>query len=128
MFRSALICLLIVLAIAGTCLAEPSNKPANLIPVRAPEAESPSAVAEEQQPSLDPNAAVKPSPSEQMYVFWLVGKMLSYPVDTMEAYVRDFMKRSQPKVVPASAGPDNPFENRDWSQIPPTPPVTGKRR
>jgi hypothetical protein len=59
-----------------------------------------------------------------MYVFWIVGKILSFPVDTLESYVSRLREQWTAKAVPAAApaGP-NPFEKRNIGQIPPAPPV-----
>ena len=46
-----------------------------------------------------------PTPREQMYVFWLIGKVLSYPVDSVESYVTGLLNGPLPGPVaqPASA-------------------------
>jgi len=72
-----------------------------------------------------------PSPRDQMYVFWLVGKILSYPVDKMEAFIASKWQNFQkPALRPASAPASevqavNPFDAIDTSEIPPAPPALG---
>jgi hypothetical protein len=65
-----------------------------------------------------------------MYVFWILGKMLSYPIDKAEAYIYSFKKKEKPRVegapTPATATPNaNPFNSVNWSEIPPAPPAAG---
>lgn len=67
-----------------------------------------------------------PTPREQMYVFWILGKVLSYPVDTAESYVSRWWRnwRSGPVARPASApAAPNPFDSMGSREIPPAPPV-----
>ena len=69
-----------------------------------------------------------PTPREQMYVFWVLGKVLSYPVDKVESYVTRMFKGPfpTPVVKPAAATAGyNPFEARSFSEIPPAPPALG---
>ncbi|MCA1960831.1 MAG: hypothetical protein LDL33_08540 [Desulfomonile sp.] len=72
-----------------------------------------------------------PSPRDQLYVFWLVGKILSYPVDKMEAFITSKWQNFQkPALRPASAPASevqavNPFDTIDTSEIPPAPPALG---
>ena len=70
------------------------------------------------------NVLGPPTPREQMYVFWLLGKALSYPIDRIESYVLLKLKRSRNKqaTINVSSVP-NPFEAADLSQVPPAPPV-----
>ena len=71
------------------------------------------------------NVLGPPTPREQMYVFWILGKALSYPVDRIESYVLHKLKRSSKKQAPINlSSVPNPFEAADMSQIPPAPPVT----
>ena len=65
-----------------------------------------------------------PTPSEQLYVFWILGKLISYPVDAMESYVASLREQWRAKPVPAAASSaPNPFEERRFGQVPPAPPV-----
>jgi hypothetical protein len=75
----------------------------------------------------DPSAETMPTPREQMYVFWILGKILSYPVDTADSYISGLWRRwqSRPVVQPASAPAiPNPFDSMGDRHIPPAPPVT----
>ena len=67
-----------------------------------------------------------PTPREQMYVFWILGKVLSYPVDTAESYVTRWWRnwQTRPVMRPASApAVPNPFDTIGSREIPPAPPV-----
>jgi len=67
-----------------------------------------------------------PTPREQMYVFWILGKILSYPIDKTESFIRERFARSSKgiKATPASAASSpNPFNSVNWKEIPPAPPV-----
>jgi hypothetical protein len=61
-----------------------------------------------------------------MYVFWILGKILSYPVDQAESYMSALIRRLRtgPAGTPASAssGP-NPFDTIESREIPPAPPA-----
>jgi hypothetical protein len=103
------------------CSAEPPES--NLIRAQPsfPEASSTTA------PAQDPSTEVMPTPREQMYVFWLLGKVLSYPVDTAESYISGMWRKwqSAPVVQPASApAVPNPFDSMSDRHIPPAPPAT----
>ncbi len=75
--------------------------------------------------SDDPFSAPPPRPRDQMYVFWILGKVLSYPVDTVEQFVTKKIRQVslKPETKPAAA-PINPFDEVDIREIPPAPPVT----
>jgi len=66
-----------------------------------------------------------------MYVFWIVGKILSYPVDKVEAFITGKLQSFQKPILrPASAPASevqavNPFDAVDTSEIPPAPPALG---
>jgi hypothetical protein len=76
------------------------------------------------KPDEASNVLGTPTPREQMYVFWLLGKALSYPVDRIESYIMLKLKRGSKKQAPINVSSvPNPFEAADMSQIPPAPPV-----
>jgi hypothetical protein len=59
-----------------------------------------------------------------MYVFWILGKVLSYPVDQLESFIR--RQRNKPEVTPIKASAPssyNPFKEIEGREIPPAPPV-----
>lgn len=70
-----------------------------------------------------------PSPRDQMYVFWLVGKILSYPVDRVEAFITSRLQNLQKSTFRPASAPAaevqaiNPFDAVDTSEIPPAPPA-----
>jgi len=66
-----------------------------------------------------------PTPRDQLYIFWIVGKLISYPVDKVEAFIQDRFRgaragTAQPAAAPSSA---NPFSSVNWREIPPAPPA-----
>ena len=69
-----------------------------------------------------------PSPREQLYLFWLLGKIISYPIDNIESYVTKKLYSVEiPKLVPAAATNTrpsvSPFDSLNRREIPPAPPV-----
>jgi hypothetical protein len=120
MIRISLVVLLAVLLMTSGPLCQPEE--GKLIPVKPSFNDSPSGPPAPQ----DPYAQAAPTPREQMYVFWILGKVLSYPIDTAESYLSSWWQRRQaaPLVQPASAPPaPNPFDTIDSRQIPPAAPV-----
>ncbi len=70
-----------------------------------------------------------PAPRDQLYVFWLLGRLISYPIDKVESYVsKKLYPVERPKAVPAAASGSvpSPFESINRREIPPAPPVEGK--
>ncbi len=71
----------------------------------------------------DPNG---PTPREQMYVFWLLGKILSYPIDSAEAFIQNRLARPPDKTGPeAQPKVADPFDAVSLRDIPPAPPALG---
>lgn len=68
-----------------------------------------------------------PNPRDQMYVFWILGKMLSYPIDKIEDFVSSRLRpQESPKPVAAPAvatSRPNPFDSVNLKEIPPAPPA-----
>jgi hypothetical protein len=119
MARILLIATLIILWTVAPSVAEPAGK--KLIPVYASYHEA--AYVPQKAEALDD----LPTPRDQMYVFWILGRVLSYPFDKAEEYVDSFKNRRKVQAVPATAparskGP-NPFMSSNWREIPPAPPV-----
>lgn len=88
----------------------------------------------QQQPTYAPppptsDAEQLPSPRDQLYVFWVLGKVLSYPFDKVDSYIEHWKSRrkAQGQAVPASAPArsENPFDSVNWREIPPAPPTEG---
>ncbi len=72
-----------------------------------------------------------PTPRDQLYVFWLFGKIISYPVDKIESYVsKKLYSVEKPQLVPAAASApgvvSSPFDSINRREIPPAPPVQDK--
>ena len=65
-----------------------------------------------------------PSPREQMYVFWILGKVLSYPIDQLESFINQQRNKAVVTPIKASASSSyNPFKEIEGREIPPAPPV-----
>jgi hypothetical protein len=67
-----------------------------------------------------------PTPREQMYVFWLVGRVLSYPVDKAESAVRGWLEKRKGRAANAPAQLEdgrNPFDSVDFGALPPAAPA-----
>jgi hypothetical protein len=130
MRATLLISFLVFLWVASLCLAQAESPGKKLIPVK-PSYHEATYVPQAEQPAADPTLPPPPTPREQMYVFWILGKMLSYPIDKAESYVSGFTKKSKPPAegtpTPATAtATPNPFSSVNWSEIPPAPPVSGR--
>ncbi len=124
MARTFPILLFAVLCLATAAFGQSGKPEKNLIPVTSAEEES---LSGKQQAGsrVSPDTPEPPTPSEQMYVFWYLGKVISYPVDTVEAYIRSWLTAPTPVAVPASgSSASNPFDSVKWRAIPPAPPVT----
>lgn len=98
-----------------------------LIPVTPQYQDPPSAPSGKQS---DQMADPLPSPRDQMYVFWIAGRLLSYPFDAIESLLSKAKNSiGQRKMfAPASApGQDNPFSSMNWREIPPAPPFASDK-
>jgi hypothetical protein len=116
--------LILVLVVVGNSGAE--NKRAQLIPVKPPTIEAPSSVQNVDSGMNSDTQYADPAPRDQLYVFWILGKVISYPIDKIESYIsRRINSVQQPKAVPAAAPGRvyNPFDSLNWREIPPAPPV-----
>ena len=125
MARILLVLLLIGPWLACACFDQAAIAAEQLIPVKPGYAE---ATPESQAPKggTESQALPEPTPRDQMYLFWILGKIISYPVDKAESFVTGQIKRFQnrPVVTPASApASSNPFESINWREIPPAPPA-----
>ena len=120
MARTLLMMLLAALLVVPAHLAQADPPRTNLIQAKPQYLEA-THVPSANQAQAYPAA---PTPAEPMYVFWILGKLISYPIDTVESYVTKIREDWKAKPVPASAttGP-NPFETRRLGQIPPAPPI-----
>jgi hypothetical protein len=121
----ALLSVVILLAVS-VCFGQSQNSDKKLIQVKPAYSE---ATPEPQpQAQIDPYAPAPPRPRDQLYVFWILGKLISYPIDKVESYIYKIRsdRNREGAPVPASAGSDrNPFSSVNWREIPPAPPVAG---
>jgi len=121
MARAIILSTVLILLVAAAAFGQSQKDGGNLIPVE-PARQEAAAASPDQQMQANPGGFTPPSPRDQLYVFWFLGKMLSYPVDKIEAYIH--YKLNQPKAVPASApAARNPFDSVNWREIPPAPPA-----
>ncbi len=124
MAKISLFTILIALLTISPCLAQATGK--KLIPV------VPSYHEAAYVPQKDEVVDELPSPRDQMYVFWILGRVLSYPFDKAEAYIDSIKNKPKVQAVPATAPAavtaPNPFLSVNWKEIPPAPPATGNGR
>ncbi len=68
-----------------------------------------------------------PGPRDQMYIFWILGKVLSYPIDKVEDFISSRLRSTSaptPVAAPALAtSKPNPFDSVNFREIPPAPPA-----
>jgi hypothetical protein len=69
-----------------------------------------------------------PAPKDQLYVFWLLGKVISYPVDKVESLIFRSDKIKGDHVPGPVIVNTNPFKKLNESEIPPAPPVVGQAK
>jgi len=132
MAKTVLLLLPIMLWTALTCFGQAQMEEKKLIPVK-PSYHEASYVPHAGDQGPGPVFPAPPTPREQMYIFWILGKMLSFPIDKAESFIRERINRPSKgaETAPAAASsPANPFNSVNWKEIPPAPPVkasaTGK--
>ena len=128
MARTTMTIIVAILWLTTACFGQAGKTQNNLIQVKPEYDES---IAGTPQGNTDDSGL--PKPSDQLYVFWYLGKIISYPIDTAEAYITSYIARlrqpAQPVAVPASSTPlSNPFDSVKWKAIPPAPPVVSGGR
>jgi hypothetical protein len=130
MIRTIGLLSLVSILAAGLCAGEAKALNGKLIPVELAEPAQPQV----REVSPDPNTAEgyqMPAPKDQLYVFWVAGKILSFPVDLAESLIRKVKGKPKPQAgspVQASSQPSNsPFDNLNWREIPPAPPASELR-
>lgn len=126
MSRTCTILLLVALWLVTPwdCLA--ADQGSKLIPV-TPAYSEPSPAPQPQIAPDDPEGYQPPRPRDQLYVFWILGRLINYPIDKVESFVSGKLEswKQRPFLAPASApaGP-NPFESNRWRQVPPAAPAS----
>ncbi len=128
MIRTIAIIIIPILWLTTACFGQTGQAQNNLIPVK-PGYDEPIS----ERPAANQDDSGLPKPSDQLYVFWYLGKIISYPIDTAEAYITSYIAKlrqpAQPVAVPASSTPlSNPFDSVKWKSIPPAPPVVSGGR
>ena len=122
------ICVILVLVIfcgVTQCLGEARQGDSILVRI-TPSPQQSDPAPDDQQAVSQPMGPRAPTPKEKLYVFWILGKMLSYPVDRAEKYIRGKLEgfSRQPVAVPAASPTTaNPFDTARQRDIPPAPPA-----
>lgn len=122
MLRLSLVPVLILCLFVFDSPAEQSAQ--GLIPVRPYYQDSQNSVSPDKQ--LEHERSYQIHPKDQMYIFWVLGKLISYPVDKAESFLSQQKKKlfKEGAPVQATAPPQhNPFSSLNWREIPPAPPV-----
>jgi len=130
MAKPTVMLVVFALFVSATCVCRAEQAEKKLIPVTPAYGETSTVPTPAPAPAaLDPQSPPLPTPRDQMYVFWLLGQVLSYPIDKAESFVRarlkDFSSRPVAKPASAPAG-ENPFEAVQMREIPPAPPILPK--
>lgn len=105
------------------------NRNAKLIPVKPATNEAAASPSNLESRTVYEAQYAEPAPRDQLYVFWVLGKVISYPIDKVESYIsKKISSLQQPKAVPAlaPASSSSPFDSLNWREIPPAPPVQQK--
>ncbi len=128
MTKTIVTIIVVILWLTTACFGQTGKAQNNLIQVKPENNEAISG-----SPQGNPDDSGLPKPSDQLYVFWYLGRIISYPIDTAEAYITSYIARlrqpAQPVAVPASSSPlSNPFDSVKWKAIPPAPPVVSGGR
>ncbi|MGC8658390.1 MAG: hypothetical protein ACP5U1_04890 [Desulfomonilaceae bacterium] len=126
MKKAIVICSVIILTAVISISSSAENKNPELIVVKPATSQPAKEIPVEG--SVDNGQYANPSPREQLYVFWLLGQVISYPIDKIESYVtKKLYSLEMPKLVPAAATnarPSvSPFDALNRREIPPAPPV-----
>lgn len=126
--KTLLILFLIMCWTVSPSLGQADKSEQKLIPVR-PSYHEASYVPHAGEQASSPVQPTGPNPRDQLYIFWILGKVLSYPVDKVEAFIYSRFKGApagspRPAAAPANA---NPFASVNWREIPPAPPAHGEK-
>ncbi len=121
MSRFVMLTLMVILLAGGACWAADTQP--KLIKVITDYTDTPLPVV---APAPSIPEYQPPSPREQMYVFWLAGRVISMPIDLLEkavGKVRSSVSKARPPVPVQAAAVHSPFDNVNWREIPPAPPA-----
>lgn len=123
MARICLVATACLIFLAQTFVGGPAYSDEGLIPVRPSYQEASYPARTPQMVQGFPEGRA-PTPREQMYVFWILGKVLSYPIDQIESFIRKQRNKTAVTPIKASASSSyNPFKEIEGREIPPAPPV-----
>ncbi|MBI5570325.1 MAG: hypothetical protein HY914_10310 [Desulfomonile tiedjei] len=125
MSRWLLFFVTITVTLCAVLSSQAEDQRRNLVPAkRAAEID-----AQAVQQARPATANGQPTAADQLYVFWALGKLISYPFDAADAYIQRYREGSDSdaRAVPAAApGASNPFDAVKLGQIPPAPPVSSR--
>lgn len=123
------IAVFLTIAQVGLTVASPREDRTSGTLIRIPPPHEESENGPDQGSTPDSATPPVPSPADQMYVFWAVGKLISLPVDIAEACFTRLRQRftQKPVPVPASGVAENPFTAIERGRVPPAPPVLHAR-
>jgi len=124
--RWLLILVTVTLTLCAVALSQAEDQRRNLVPVK-PAAEVDAQAAQPARPAA--GGLGQPTAADQLYVFWALGKLISYPFDAADSYIQRYREGSDSdaKAIPAAApGAANPFDAVKLGQIPPAPPVSSR--
>ena len=126
MSRWLLILIAATLVLCSVLASQAENQRRNLVPVK-PGTQIDAEAAEQSRAAAARQG--QPTAADQLYVFWVLGKLISYPFDAAESYIRRYREGADEdaQAVPAAApGSSNPFDAVRLGQIPPAPPVSSR--
>ncbi|MBI4966084.1 MAG: hypothetical protein HY913_22585 [Desulfomonile tiedjei] len=125
MAKILLMLLPVMLWAASACFGQAQKEEKKLIQVK-PSYHEASYVPHAGDQGPGPVFPAPPTPREQMYIFWILGKMISFPIDKVESFIRERAARPAKgaEAAPAAAASaPNPFNSVNWKEIPPAPPA-----
>jgi hypothetical protein len=112
-----LVAIMAVLSIIAVQDYAYSDDPQHLIRVKRADAQLDS------QTQAAPSGVVEPTPRDQMYVFWILGRVINYPFDKAEALVTNFKNKRAAAAERQKLSDSSATDAVSWNEIPPAPPA-----
>ncbi|MFH0825781.1 MAG: hypothetical protein V2B18_23750 [Pseudomonadota bacterium] len=109
-----------------TVFGQAAHDDRKLIPVKPVYQEASYAPQEPAAVVNDPaESNIAPRPRDQMYFFWILGRVITYPIDKVEDFIRNRKQAvaAKPEPVVQTAPVSNPFDGIEFREIPPAPPA-----
>jgi hypothetical protein len=126
--KTLLILFLIVCWTMAPSYGRAEKSEQKLIPVK-PSYHEAAYVPHAGEQASNPLQPTAPTPRDQLYVFWILGRIISYPIDKAESFIYNRIKgvpAGTPQPAAAPAAP-NPFASVNWREIPPAPPANAEK-